>query len=59
MYLGDKVRPTNLDNGVWAWVLSPQQYVKEISWNIQKYMKENLGGRWKLQKQAPNPFTMG
>ena len=27
MYLGAKLRPTNLENGVWAWALSTSQYV--------------------------------
>ena len=40
-------------------MLSPSQYVQEICWNVQKYVKENLGVRWKLPKQTPNPFTMG
>ena len=59
MYLGAKLWPMKLEKGVWAWVLSPSQYVQEICWNVQKYVKENLGVRWKLPKQTPNPFTMG
>ena len=27
IYLGAKVRQMKLENGVWAWVLSPSQYV--------------------------------
>ena len=48
-----------LEDGVWAWVLSVSQYVQESCRNVQKYVKENLGGRWKLPKQAPNLFAMG
>ena len=59
MYLGAKVRPTRLENGVWSWALSPSQYVQESCRDFQKYVKENLGGIWKLPKQTPKPFTMG
>ena len=59
MYLGAKVRQMKLDIGVWAWALSPSQYVKESCRNVQKYVKDNLGGIWKLPNQAPNSFAMG
>ena len=59
MNSGAKVRPTKLDNGVWAWALSPPQYVQENCRNVQKCVKDNLVRRWELPKQAPNLFTMG
>ena len=50
MYLGAKVRLTKLENGLWAWALIPSQYVHESCRNVQKYVKENLGGRCKLPR---------
>ena len=38
MYLGSKLRPTNIENGVWAWALSPSQYVQKSFRNVQKYV---------------------
>ena len=58
MYLGAKVRPMKLENGVWAWILIFSQYVQESYCNVQKYVKENLGGVYKLSKQVPNLFAM-
>ena len=60
MYLESKVRPTKLDNGVWAWALSPSQDIQEILRKIQNDANKNTGGRWKFPstKHAPNPFEM-
>ena len=59
IYLGDKVRPMTLENGAWAWALSLSKYVQERCQNVQNYIKDNVGGRWKLPNKAPNPFVMG
>ena len=61
MYLGDKSAPMKLDNGVCSWDLSPSHYVQERFRNVQKYVKNNLVGRWKLQSpnHTHNLFAMG
>ena len=45
-----------LENGVWAWGLSPSKYVQEAVRNCKKYISENLPKFYKLTRLAPNPF---
>ncbi len=45
-----------LENGVWAWGLSPSKYVQEAVCNCKKYVDENLPKFCKLTRLAPNPF---
>ena len=59
MYLGAKLKLMQLNNGVWAWGMSPSKYIKEAVSNCKKHLKENYDGRYTLPTQAANPFLMG
>ena len=59
IYLGAKIRKMRMHNGVWAWAISPTKYVHQSVKNVEKYLEENLGGRYKLPAKAENPFLMG
>ena len=54
-YLGAKLRPTVLPNGVEAWAMSASKYIQGAVMNLRKYLKENGEGRT-LPKRASNPF---
>ncbi len=56
VYLGAKLKLMQLENGVWAWGLSPSKYVQESVCNCKKYIGENLPKFYKLTQLAPNPF---
>ncbi len=56
IYLGAKLKLMQLENGVWAWGLSPSKYVQEALRNCKKYIGENLLGFYKLMQLVPNPF---
>ncbi len=45
-----------LENGVWAWGLSPSKYVQKVVQNCKKYVEENLPKFYKLTRLVPNPF---
>ncbi len=45
-----------VENGVWAWGLSPSKYVQEAVRNCKKYIGENLPKFYKLMRLAPNLF---
>ena len=55
IYLGAKLRKVQLDNGVWAWSMSPSKYVQESVRNVEEYLAANYGGR-KLNKRASAPW---
>ena len=59
IYLGAKLRRMRLHNGVVAWAMSPTKYVAQSVKNVETYIEENLGERWKLPKRAENPFAIG
>ena len=55
-YLGAKLRPTKLENGVVAWGMSSSKYVQEAVANVEKHLKtKNLS----LPKRATTPFPTG
>ena len=56
IYLGAKLRKMTLNNGVWCWSISPSKYVQEAVRNCETHLRENFDGKYKLQKNAPNPF---
>ncbi len=56
IYSGAKLKLMQLENGVWAWSLSPSKYVQEAIRNCKKYVEENLPKFYKLTSLAPNPF---
>jgi hypothetical protein len=60
MYLGVKLKLTQMSNGVYVWGMSPAKYVKEAVSNYEKHLKLNYDGRYVLPThQAANPFAMG
>ncbi len=59
MYLGAKLKLTQMSNGVYAWGMSPAKYIKEAVSNCKKHLKLNYDGRCVLPTQAANPFVMG
>ena len=57
MYLGTTLHKTRLNNGVWAWPISPVKCVQEAVRNCAVHVAANYGGRFKLSKKAENPFA--
>ena len=58
MYLGAKLRQTQLPNGMWAWALSPSKYVNQAVKNCETHLKDNYDGKYSLPRKAENPFRM-
>jgi hypothetical protein len=56
IYLGAKLKMTRLDNGIWAWGLSPSKYVAQAVKNFAKHLTDKLNNRFRLPQQADNPF---
>jgi hypothetical protein len=56
IYLGAKLRETQLPNGVWAWGLSPSKYVNQAVQNCQTHLTEKLGVTFMIAAKAANPF---
>ena len=42
IYLGSKVKPMKMNNGVTAWALSPSKYVNEAINKCEKWIQENM-----------------
>ena len=55
IYLGPKVKPMKMNNGVTAWAISPSKYVNEAVNNCEKWIQENMPGH-KHSSRATNPF---
>lgn len=55
IYLGAKLRKVQLNNGVFAWAMSPSKYVQEAVSNIEKHLNNKYEGR-KLPKRATAPW---
>jgi len=58
VYLGSKMKPTTLPNGVEAWGLSSSKYIQEAISNVEKYLAEHKlnGMTKKLKKKANAPW---
>ena len=56
IYLGAKMRYTQLANGVWAWSLSPSKYVAQAVANCIVHLTNNFDGQYTLPAKAENPF---
>ncbi len=56
IYLGAKLKETQLPNGIWAWGLSPSNYVNQAVKNCQTHLTEKLNGRYFIPAKAENPF---
>ena len=59
MYLGANIKHHKNPNGVWSWTMSPSKYVREACKNFKDNLSNNFDDKYKLTKQAPNPFFMG
>ena len=57
IYLGAKLRRVQLDNGVFAWGLSPSKYVQEAVRNVEEYLDKNFGGRKLTRKSVRSPWV--
>lgn len=55
IYLGAKVKPITLNNGVVAWGMSSSKYVQDAVRNVEKYMQQHYPGR-SLRRNATAPF---
>ena len=55
IYLGAKVKPTRLPNGVIAWGLSSSKYVQEGVRTIESYLEKHGGHKLKKRVSAPFP----
>ena len=55
IYLGAKVKPMKMNNGVTAWVISPSRYVNEAVKNCEKWIQENMPEH-KHSCRASHPF---
>ena len=56
IYLGAKLRETQLPNGIWAWGLSPSKYVNQAVQNCQAHLTQKLNGMFSILVKAANPF---
>ena len=59
IYLGEELKYTRTENGVWCWTLSPSKYVQEVWNNCETFLKNNFDGNYSLPKMAPKPFVGG
>jgi len=57
IYLGAKLKETQLPNGIWAWGMSPSKYVNQAVQNCQTHLTKKLDGRYKIPVKADNPFA--
>lgn len=55
VYLGAKLKPIKLENGVVAWAMSPSKYIQEAVANVQKHLKEK--GLSLARNAAPNDYS--
>jgi hypothetical protein len=56
IYLGAKLKITQVDNGILAWGLSPSKYVAQAVKNCAKHLTDKLNNCFCLPKQADNSF---
>jgi hypothetical protein len=56
IYLGAKLKMTWLENGIWAWGLSPSKYVAQFVKNCTKHLTDKVNNRFRLPQRADNPF---
>ena len=56
IYLGARLRPVTLENGVVAWAMSPSKYVQEAVANVEAHLKKS--DKY-LPKRAPEPWPNG
>jgi hypothetical protein len=57
IYLGAKLKLTQLDNGIWAWGLSPSKHVAQAVKNCVQHLTDKLNNCFCLPQRADNPFS--
>jgi hypothetical protein len=58
IYLGAKLKQTQLPNDVMAWGLSPSKYIVQAVENCQVHLTEKLNGKYSIPARADNPFPV-
>jgi hypothetical protein len=58
IYLGAKLKQTQLPNGVMAWGLSPSKYIVQAVKNCQLHLTEKLNEKYLIPARADNPFPV-
>jgi hypothetical protein len=58
IYLGAKLKQTQLPNGVMVWGLSPSKYVVQAVKNCQLHLTEKLTGKYLIPARADNLFPV-
>jgi hypothetical protein len=56
IYLGAKLKPTQIENGIWAWGLSPSKYVAQAVKNCEKHLTNKMNNCFQLPQWSDNPF---
>ena len=56
IYLGAKLKETQLPNGIYAWRMSPSKYVNQVVKNCQTHLTEKLNAMYEIPTRADNPF---
>ena len=58
IYLGDKLKKMQLENGVWPCANRPARYVKESVLNVENYLSDLADAGWQFPKnKEDNPFV--
>ncbi len=56
IYQGAKLKLMQLENGAWAWGISPSKFMWEAVENCKDYISEHLPPQYRLPKLALNLF---
>ncbi len=56
IYLGAKLKETQLPNGIYAWGMSPSKYVNQAVKNCQTHLTAKLNNKYKIPTRSDNPF---
>jgi hypothetical protein len=58
LYLGARIKPMVLDNGIVAWSMSASKYVQEAYKNCKDFIEknDNFKGKYKVTAKPANPF---
>ena len=58
IYLGNRLKPVILNDGVIAWGMSSSKYVREAIANVERYLQDKMQDK-KLKKKATGPWPPG
>ncbi len=58
IYLGTKLKQTQLPKGLMVWGLSPSKYVIQAVKNCQVHLTNNLNGKYLIPTRADNPIPV-